>query len=83
MIFHHPAAQKQPLKHEKVRQKERLTKGLGQSRNGGNRREGEIFTNKRYRVSAAFQLLRRPLYTLHQKGTWAVPHSPWSEGERT
>ena len=46
---------------------------MGQSRNGGNRREGEIFTNTRYRFSAAFQRLMILLYTLHQKSTWAVP----------
>ena len=49
---------------------------MGQSRNGGNRREGEIFTNTRYRFSAAFQRLMILLYTLHQKSTWAVPNSP-------
>ena len=48
MIFHHPAAPKQPLKHLKVRKKGRLTNGMGQSRNGGIPEMPEIGGKVRY-----------------------------------
>ena len=91
--FSSPSCPKTAIEKLKGTQKGRLTiNGMGQSRNGVNRREDEIFTNIRYRFSAAFQRLRIRLYgyiryiknLLGQYPTvLGDPGARGSEGERT